>query len=120
MTVPDPGSAPLAIALLGPFAVRVNGEPLSRLRWRKGEAILALLTLRHDRPVERAWLAGLLWPEAADSQGLATLRRYLTGLRRALGPEAPRLGAPTSATLSLDLAGAAVDVIDFDAAIAQG
>jgi predicted ATPase/DNA-binding SARP family transcriptional activator len=105
--------------LFGPFSVLVNGEPLPRLRWRKQEAILALLTLRHDRPVDRAWLAGLLWPDASEGQGLAALRRYLTGLRRALGPEASRLLSPTSATLLFDLAGAAVDVIPFDAALSR-
>jgi DNA-binding SARP family transcriptional activator len=120
MTVPDPGTPPLAISLLGPFAVRVNGAQLPRLRWRKGEAILTVLTLRHDRPVGRTWLAGLLWPDCAESQGLATLRRYLTDLRRALGPEACRLHSPTPSSLALDLAGATVDLLTFDAAIAQG
>jgi DNA-binding SARP family transcriptional activator len=120
MTVPHPHLPPLELSLLGPFAVQVNSEPLPRLRWRRGEAILALLTLRHDRPVERAWLAGLLWPESAESQGLATLRRYLTDLRRALGPEAGRLPSPTPASLALDLAGASVDLLAFDAALARG
>jgi DNA-binding SARP family transcriptional activator len=120
MMAQEPTSAPLAISLFGPFSVLVNGAPLPRLRWRKQEALLALLTLRHDRPVERTWLAALLWPEASDSQGLATLRRYLTGLRSALGPAAPRLYAPTPATLSLDLTGATVDLIAFDAALDRG
>jgi predicted ATPase/DNA-binding SARP family transcriptional activator len=110
----------MTICLFGPFSILVNGVPLPRLRWRKQEALLALLTLRHDRPVERAWLAALLWPEAADSQGLATLRRYLTGLRRALAPEASRLSSPTSATLTLDLTGTVVDLIAFDTAIERG
>jgi DNA-binding SARP family transcriptional activator len=67
MTVPDPPIAPLSLSLLGPFAVQVNGAPLSRLRWRRGEAIFALLVLRHPRPVERDWLAGLLLPESVES-----------------------------------------------------
>ena len=54
MTDPHPPIAPLEMSLLGPFAVRVNGAPLPRLRWRRAEAILALLALRHPRPVERA------------------------------------------------------------------
>src|SRR5262245_4362997 len=95
MTVPDPTLAALAISLFGPFAVQANGAPLPRLRWRRAEAILALLVLRHPRPVERTWLAGLLWPTCVEGQGLATLRRYLTDLRRALGPQACRLHAPT-------------------------
>jgi class 3 adenylate cyclase len=69
-------------------------------------------------PVEREWLAGLLWPDRSTSQGLATLRRDRTDLRRALGPEAGRLVSPTSYSLSLDLTGAWVDLLQFDAAIA--
>src|SRR6476660_8361085 len=114
----QPGS--LRIHLFGPLEVRLNGTLLPRLRARKHAAILALLTLRHGRPVDRAWLAGLLWPETADSQGLATLRRYLTDLRRALGPEAPRLHSPSASSLTLDLEGAAVDVLAFDAAASRG
>src|SRR5688572_12377688 len=102
MTVREPTITPLAISLFGPFAVHVNGVPLLRLRWRKGEVILALMILRHPRPVERAWLAGLLWPNCAQSRGLATLRRYLTDLRRALGSEAGRLRSPTPSSLALD------------------
>src|SRR5207302_8267516 len=51
---------------------------------------------------------------------LYNLRRNLTDLRDALGPEAHRLQTPTPRTLRLDLAGADVDVLRFDAAIAAG
>jgi predicted ATPase/DNA-binding SARP family transcriptional activator len=120
MTVRDPPATPLAVSLLGPFAVCVNGVPLPRLHSRKVEAILALLILRHDRPVKRPWLAALLWPDASPSQALATLRRYVGYLRRALGPEAGRLLSPTPHSLALDLTGCAVDLVAFDAALAQG
>jgi DNA-binding SARP family transcriptional activator len=112
--------APLSIRLFGAFDVQVNGAPLPRLRAHTGEALLALLALRSHREVERAWLAGMLLPDSAPSQGLATLRRYLTDLRRALGSEAWRLGSPTTLSLALDLSGAACDVAIFDAAMAMG
>jgi predicted ATPase/DNA-binding SARP family transcriptional activator len=120
MTLADRPTAPLLLHLFGPLTVRVNGAPLPALHARKQVAILALLTLRHGRPMERAWLAGLLWPENTESQGLATLRRYLTGLRRALGPEAYRLHSPLASSLAIDLAGADVDVLTFDATVARG
>jgi DNA-binding SARP family transcriptional activator len=120
MLAPDPAVPLLTICLFGPFEVRVNGRPLPRLRSRKGQSLLALLTLRHGCEVERAWLVGLLWPECATSQGLATLRRDLTDLRRALGPAAERLRSPTPHSLCLELAGTEVDVMAFDAAIARG
>lgn len=118
MTDPERIAAKLTISLFGPFTVLVNGAPLPRLHSRKQEALIALLALRHNRPVERAWLAGMLWPDASASQGLATLRRYLTDLRRVLGPEARRLCSPTVSSLALDLTGAVVDLLLFDRAVA--
>jgi DNA-binding SARP family transcriptional activator len=120
MAALDPAVSPLVIRLLGPFDVRVNGLPLPRLRSRSGLSLLALLVLRHEAAVERDWLAGLLWPERSTSQGLATLRRDLTDLRRALGPEGDRLRSPAQHSLCLQLAGASVDVAAFDALIARG
>src|SRR5438093_13542046 len=112
MTAADRGAlslqapTPLAIHLFGPFEVQVNGAPLPRLRYRKGQWLLALLILRHGRETDRAWLAGTLWPESPERQAFASLRKSLTDLRAALGPEACRLRSPTPQTLSLDLSGA--------------
>jgi predicted ATPase/DNA-binding SARP family transcriptional activator len=110
----------LRIRLFGPFEAHRHGEPLPPLRTRKVQWLLALLVLRHGRAVERDWLAGLLWPDHPTPRGLALLRRELNDLRRALGPEAARLHAPTPHSLALDLTGAAVDLVAFDAALARG
>ncbi len=115
-----PHGAPLQIRLLGPFAVQVNGQPLPRLNSRKGHWLLALLVLRKGREVERSWVAGTLWPESEETLARYNLRRELSHLRRALGSEAQRLGTTGTHTLRLELSGAEVDVIDFDAAVAQG
>src|SRR5690242_14808095 len=69
--------APLALHLFGPFAAAVHGVPLSRLRSRKGQWLLALLALREGREVERSWLMELLWPGAATPQAAASLRASL-------------------------------------------
>src|SRR5205085_11536218 len=123
--MPTDRAAPLALHLFGPFEVRLHGQPLPRLRSRKGQWLLALLTLRssasgYPGAVDRAWLAGTLWPESAEPAALASLRSCLKDLRRALGAEAARLHAPTPRLLALDLAGAQADVVAFDAGIAQG
>lgn len=122
---------PLTIRLFGPMDVRVHGEPLPRLRSRKGYGLLALLVLRHGRPhplspvaevgtpVDRSWLAGTLWPDSAERNALFSLRVSLTDLRGALGPAAGRLHSPTPRSLALDLSGAEVDVVDFDDATAS-
>jgi predicted ATPase/DNA-binding SARP family transcriptional activator len=109
--------SPLTIRLFGPLSICLHGQPLSALRFRKSQWLLALLALRHGREVERDWLSGLLWPEGTDRQAL---RNTLANLRQALGPEAARLNAPSRHTLALELTGATVDLLAFDAAMARG
>jgi DNA-binding SARP family transcriptional activator len=106
--------------MFGPLQVELDGQPLPRLRSRKGHWLLALLVLRHDREVERAWLAGSLWPDSSGTQALTNLRNSLLDLRRALGPQARRLRAPSLQTLALDLSDAETDLLPFDAAVARG
>src|SRR5205085_1989030 len=120
MCIADHAAPPLTIHLLGPFEAQVNGVPLPRLRTRKGQWVLALLALRHDRDVERSWLAGALWPDSDESRAHQSLRMALTDLRHALGAEARRIVAPTSCVLRLDSAGAEVDVLRFDTALERG
>jgi two-component SAPR family response regulator len=118
--MPGDAASSLSIHLLGPFEARLPDGSLPRLRSRKEQWLLALLILQLGRPRERAWLAGMLWPDSSQTQALANLRNCLAGLRHALGPEARRLSAPTPRALTLDLNGAEVDVLAFDAAIARG
>jgi|SRR5579884_221062 len=109
---------PLEIRILGPFAVSIRGRPLPRLRSRKGQYLLAMLVLHAGRDVARDYLAGLLWPESGQSRAFYSLRRCLSDLRQALGPEAGRLKSTTPQTLCLDLEGAFVDALVFDSLIA--
>jgi predicted ATPase/DNA-binding SARP family transcriptional activator len=109
--------APLTIRLFGPFEVCLDSRPLPRLRTRKGQWALALLALRRGCEVERSWLAGTLWPDSSEGAAYTSLRSSLKDLRRALGVEAGRLRSPTPRTLSLELDGAAVDLIAFDEAV---
>jgi non-specific serine/threonine protein kinase len=111
---------PLLIRLFGPFEVHLAGQPLLRLRSRKGHLILALLLLRRGSPIERAWLAGTLWPDSGTCRALSYLRYSLRDLRSALGSQAWRLHAPSLKTLALDLSDAWVDVVAFDAAVSRG
>ncbi|MBI3722288.1 MAG: hypothetical protein HY248_07010, partial [Fimbriimonas ginsengisoli] len=120
VTVSDGTGPELCLCLFGPFEARVSGAPLPRLRTHKGEWLLALLTLRGGGDLERAWLAGLLWPDSPEALAARSLRTSLFDLRQALGPAAGRLRSSTPHTLCLDLAGAEVDVLAFDEAIAQG
>jgi predicted ATPase/DNA-binding SARP family transcriptional activator len=110
----------LAIALFGPLDVRLQGRPLPTPRSQKTHWLLALLALQEGRAVDRAWLAGTLWPDSTEQQAAAYLRSSLWHLRQALGPEAHRLETPATGKLRLDLVGAEADVLVFDEAIARG
>lgn len=119
MTATHLEPASLTLRLLGPFEARVQGAALPPLRTRKDAWLLALLALHEGRPLDRAWLAGLLWCRSDESAAFANLRKSLKSLRRALGSEASRLLAPTPRSLALDLAAADVDLLAFDAAVAR-
>jgi predicted ATPase/DNA-binding SARP family transcriptional activator len=108
-------TTPLSIRLFGPMEVLVHGEPLPHLRSRKGQWLLAHLALRAGTPVDRSWLAGVLWPESLDTQARMNLRQSLADLRRALGREAGRLKVEGSQKVWLDLEGCDLDTASFDA-----
>lgn len=93
---------------------------MPRVRGRSIEWLLVLLILRHHRAVDRSWLAGTLWPDSDEGQARHNLRDALMHLRKALGSESRRLQSPTRDTLTFDLEGAVVDVLQFDAAIKTG
>src|SRR5262249_28633994 len=105
--MPTPG---LTLRLFGRLQVLVDGEPMARARGRSIEWLLALLVLRHGRTLERAWLAGTLWPESEERQALHNLRNVLVALRKALGGEGGRIQAPTRGTLTLGLGSAEAEV----------
>ena len=112
----EPDSRELTITLFGAFEACCGGVSLPGLQKRDGVRLLALLTLQHGRPVKTEVLAQTLW---AASGSLDSLHQAASHLRRALAEHAYRLQSPKG-TLILDLAGAQVDVIAFDAAIASG
>ncbi len=78
-----PATQGLAIRLLGPLEVDVDGARLV-VDTRKALAILALLAAER-RPFARDELAALLWPESDDESARGALRRTLSVLRSALG-----------------------------------
>ena len=114
------GTTKLSIRLFGSFEVRMDGQSIPRLRSRKGQWLLALLALRAGRPIERAWLAGTLWPETTEENALVSLRQTLADLRQALGREGVRIASPTTRTLAFDPTNVFVDVLAFDLDLSLG
>jgi DNA-binding SARP family transcriptional activator/tetratricopeptide (TPR) repeat protein len=79
----------LEIRLLGSPEITVEGSPLE-VDTRKAVAILAVLAT-DGRPYGREELAALLWPDADDASARGALRRTLSVLRGAVGPEVLRV-----------------------------
>jgi DNA-binding SARP family transcriptional activator/predicted ATPase len=75
----------LAVCLLGPFRVSLDGRPVKVLESKKVRALLAYLAVEADRPHRRETLAGLLWPNWPEPAARTNLRRALANLRSAIG-----------------------------------
>ena len=84
----NPG-ATVAIRLLGSPEVVVAGRPLE-VDTRKAVAILAVLAT-DGRAYGREELASLLWPDSDEASARGALRRTLSVLRGAAGPEVLRV-----------------------------
>ena len=80
--------AHLALFLLGPFQVKLDGEPVAAFESDKVRALLAYLAVEADRPHRRERLAGLLWPERPEQDARRNLRYALSNLRAAIGDRA--------------------------------
>ena len=106
----------LAIKLFGSFEARLDGALMTGLQVRDAERLLGLLALNHGRALQSASLATTLWPETGS---LDSLRQSLTYLRSLLGQESARLQT-SKGSVFLDLEGAEVDIVRFDAAVASG
>ena len=113
--------AHLAISLLGPFRVTLDGEPITRFRANTAQALLAYLAMHPGVEHRRESLAALLWPDSPEPVARQNLRQTLRRLRTAIldsETNPPTLQA-TRSTLALN-AGPAhwLDVANFSEAIA--
>jgi len=71
----------VVVSLLGGFHLRWSGRPLPGVP-RASQRLLAFLAL-HAQVVNRAAIAGTLWPEASERHAYANLRAALARLERA-------------------------------------
>src|ERR1700704_19302 len=72
-----------AVGLLGPFEVRVDGQPIA-LGGLRQRAALALLALHANEVVSTDALVDRLWSGDPPAGAVTTLQVYLSHLRRAL------------------------------------
>jgi DNA-binding SARP family transcriptional activator len=76
----------LEIHLLGQFNVLKDQEPIE-IPSRPAQSLLAHLVMSSGTAHRREKLAGLLWPEADESNARSNLRHALWRLRKAIGDE---------------------------------
>lgn len=82
----------LCIALLGTYAVTLDGRPVTDFGYDKVRGLLAYLAVEADRPHRRDHLATLFWPERDRRGSLQSLSQALYRLRRAF--DVPTAAAP--------------------------
>src|SRR6516225_3304549 len=107
--------ARLALSLLGPVQLSVNGATVSAFPYDKVVALLALLAIGAGRPQRREALAALLWPDHDPLAARHSLSQAFFSLRRLVADSADQpLVLLTRQTVQLNLAGEhQVDVIAF-------
>ena len=74
----------LHVKLLGQFSIAFDDEPIE-LPSRPAQALFAYLILNAGTAIRREKLAGLLWPDANESNARSNLRHALWRIRKALG-----------------------------------
>jgi DNA-binding SARP family transcriptional activator len=125
---PAPGAAAAMPVLraLGRFEVLVGGRVLPAAAWqsRLARDLLRILVVRRGRPVPRAELCELLWPDADPGRTGHRLSVLLSIVRGVLDPGK---ALPTdhylvadAASIALDVTHVRVDVLEFLAAVAHG
>lgn len=99
----------LTVSVLGTLQLKIDGEPLDRLRQRKSQALLVYLLCHASQTLSREHLETLLWSESTVERASTSLRQTLFLLRQALPPDflrdeaGGRVGINPSAQYELDL-----------------
>jgi predicted ATPase/DNA-binding SARP family transcriptional activator len=77
--------ARLELSFLGPFQVRLDGQPVTGFEADKVRALLVYLAVESQRLHRREQLATLFWPGWPDASARTSLRNALSNLRAAIG-----------------------------------
>lgn len=76
----------LVVKLLGQFSVQLDDQPIE-IPSRPAQTLFAYLALHPGTAFRREMLAGLIWPDANESNARSNLRHALWRIRKALGEE---------------------------------
>ena len=109
----------MRISLFGNLRISFAGRPVTAVNTNRLHSLIAYLILHGDTPQPRERLAFMLWPASSESQARTNLRQLLHHLKRALPAECNLLVTDHFAVQWRQDASCAVDVVDFQAAIAE-
>jgi len=126
MTEGDQGSEPrqgggIAFAsLLGRFQLRASDGSEVVISNRRVRAVLAMLCVAPNEPIEREYLSKLLWPGRFEAHAKASLRQCLLELGKALGPFGGDLVEVTRSRVSLHPSAIRTDLGELELALGLG
>jgi DNA-binding SARP family transcriptional activator len=84
VTVTPPGTRQIAAYGFGAFDVLIESAPVTAWASRRGQAVLEVLLLHHDRPVHREELMAALWPGIPYQRARNRLNVAVHGLRSSM------------------------------------
>ncbi len=109
----------MRVGLFGNFRITFAGSPVTSVNTNRLRSLIAYLILHGDAPQPRERLAFVLWPASRESQARTNLRQLLHNLKRALPAECTSLTSDHFTVQWRHDASCAIDVVDFQAAIAE-
>src|SRR4051794_15416643 len=109
----------MRINLFGALRISVAGSAVTAVNSNRLQSLIACLVLNGDTPQPRERLAFALWPGSSESQARTNLRQLLYHLKRALPAECNSLVTDHYSARWRQDVPCAIDVVDFDAAIAD-
>ena len=111
---------PVAITMLGPFRVVVDGRPVASEAWNRRDAanLVKLLALERGRRLHREQVLDLLWPDLGIDESTPRLHKAAHFARKALG-EADALVLRGDMVSLLPDSSVAIDAMEFEQAAAE-
>jgi DNA-binding SARP family transcriptional activator/predicted ATPase len=109
----------MRISLFGNLRISFAGRPVTAVNTNRLQSLIAYLILHGDTPQPRERLAFVLWPASSESQARTNLRQLLHHLKRALPAECDWLVTNHFEVRWRQDVPCAIDVVDFQAAIAE-
>ncbi|HEX8626844.1 MAG TPA: BTAD domain-containing putative transcriptional regulator, partial [Catenuloplanes sp.] len=127
-TAPDttPRRTDVMVRTLGRFEVQVAGRAVPPAAWqsRRARDLLRLLVARRGRPVPRAQLCEVLWPDDDPTKTGHRLSVLLSIVRGVLDPDrvfpSDHYLLTDAASVALDVTHLRVDVVEFLGAVGHG